>query len=272
MAFTSFFLMNIEPSSVTSILEIEGDTLFVNLLVCLVVDSHILRVLCIEGVILCTYLDVLKLYAIGAVDDDTILSIVYLHIPDVDIAYRHLRETVEVSGTTGCAADDMVDVDIAETRSCLVYLELLYLLALSLIAIVENLNGRLATVIKVEGDDICLNIKHRHVVDIDILYYATTTTGTLEAETYIGAEKLAVAHLDILYTTAHLATYNETAVALEYGTAVYDDILARNAALSSVCILTTLDADTVVAYIESRVDDECILAALQVETITILSV
>ena len=59
---------------------------------------------------------------------------------------------------------------------------------------------------------------------------------------------------------------------LEYGTAVYDDILARNAALSSVSILTTLDADTIIAYIESRIDDKCILAALQVKTITILSV
>ena len=59
---------------------------------------------------------------------------------------------------------------------------------------------------------------------------------------------------------------------LEYGTAVYNDILARNAAFSSVSILTALDADTVIAYIESRVDDECILAALQVKTVTILSV
>ena len=145
---------------IKAILEIEGDTLFVNLLVCLVVDSHILRVLCIEGVILCTNLDVFELHAVSTVDDDTILSIVYLHILDVDVAYRHLWETVEVSSTTGCAADDMVDVDIAEARCCLVYLELLYLLALSLIAIVENLNGRLATVVKVEGDDICLDIKH----------------------------------------------------------------------------------------------------------------
>lgn len=46
---------------------------------------------------------------------------------------------------------------------------------------------------------------------------------------------------------------------LEYGTAVYDDILARNAALSSVSILAALDADTIIAYIESRVDDKCIL-------------
>ena len=222
--------------------------------------------------ILCTNLDVFELHAVSTVDDDTILSIVYLHILDVDVAYRHLWETVEVSCTTGCAADDMVDVDIAEARCCLVYLELLYLLALSLIAIVENLNGRLATVVKVEGDDICLNIKHRHVVDVDILYYATTTAGTLETETYIGAEELAVAHLDILYATTHLATNNETTVPLEYGTAVYDDILARNAALSSVSILTTLDADTIIAYIESRIDDKCILAALQVKTITILSV
>ena len=101
--------------------------------------------------IFCTYLDVFELHAIGTVDDDTILCIVYLHILDVDIAYRHLWETIEVSCTAGCAADDMVDVDIAEARSCLIYLELLYLLALSLIAIVENFYGRLATVIEIEG-------------------------------------------------------------------------------------------------------------------------
>ena len=61
-------------------------------------------------------------------------------------------------------------------------------------------------------------------------------------------------------------------MALEYGAAVYDDIFARNAALSSVSILTALDTDTVIAYIESRVDDECILAALQVKTVTVLGV
>ena len=65
---------------IKAILEIESDTLFVNLLVCLVVDSYILRVLCIEGVIFCTNLDVFELHAVSTVDDDTILSIVYLHI------------------------------------------------------------------------------------------------------------------------------------------------------------------------------------------------
>ena len=109
---------------------------------------------------LCTNFDVFELHAVSTVDDDTILSIVNLHILDVDVAYRHLWKAIEVGSTAGCTADDMVDVDIAEARCCLIYLELLYLLALSLIAIVENLNGRLATVVKVEGDDICLNIKH----------------------------------------------------------------------------------------------------------------
>ena len=75
--------------------------------------------------ILCTNLDVFELHAVSTVDDDTILSIVYLHILDVDVAYRHLWETVEVSCTTGCAADDMVDVDIAEARCCLGKIRLL---------------------------------------------------------------------------------------------------------------------------------------------------
>ncbi len=41
-------------------LEIKGDTLVVYLLVCLAVDSYILRVLGIEGVGLGTYLDVFQ--------------------------------------------------------------------------------------------------------------------------------------------------------------------------------------------------------------------
>ena len=110
--------------------------------------------------VLCTNLDVFELHAICTVDDDAIFCLAYLHILDVAIAYRHPRETVEVSGTTGCAADDMVDVDIAEARSCPLYLKLLYFLTLSLLAIVENFDGRLATVIEIEGDDIGLDIKH----------------------------------------------------------------------------------------------------------------
>ena len=47
---------------------------------------------------------------------------------------------------------------------------------------------------------------------------------------------------------------------LEDCTSVYDDVLARNATLSSISVFTTLDADTVVAHIESRIDDECVLA------------
>ena len=218
------------------------------------------------------YLDVLQGYTLGAVDHDALLGIVHLHVLDADVLHWHLWQTVEVGCTAGTTADYMVDVDVAEGWSCFIHLLHIYQLLLLLVAVVQYFHSRLAAVIEVEGNHVGLDIKHRHILDVDILYYTTTTAGTLETETYIGAEELAVAHLDILYATTHLAANNETTMPLEYGTAVYDDILARNAALSSVSILTALDTDTVIAYIESRIDDKCILAALQVKTITILSI
>ena len=58
----------------------------------------------------------------------------------------------------------------------------------------------------------------------------------------------------------------------EDGTAVDDDILAGLATQTAVLVLTALDADAVVASIELRIDDEGILARLQIERITILGV
>ena len=241
-------------------LEIEGNALFVDLLVGFAVYTHVLRVLGIEGMSLCSYLDILELHVLSTVDHDALFGIVHLQVLDADVLNRHLGQTVEVSSTAGCTADDMVDVDVAEARSSLVDLEYLYLLVLGLVAIVENLNSRLASIIKVEGDYVGLNVEHRHILDEDVLYYAATTTCALESQTYIGTEELAVGNHHVLHTTAHLASYNESAMTLEDCTSVYDDVLARNATLSSVGIFTALDTDTVVAYVESRIDDECVLA------------
>ncbi len=73
---------------------------------------------------------------------DALLGIVHLQVLDADVLYWHLWKTVEVSSTAGSTADDMVDVDIAEARSSSrLPCNLLYLLALGLVAIVEYLNS-----------------------------------------------------------------------------------------------------------------------------------
>ena len=154
----------------------------------------------------------------------------------------------------------MVDIDVAEGRGCLIHLLHIYLLLLLLVAVVQYFHSRLAAVIEVEGNHIGLDIKHRHILDVDILNYATSATGTLETQTYVGAEELAVGYHHVLYAAAHLATNYEAAMTLEYGTAVNDDILASHTAVSAVGILTALDADTIIAHVEGRVHDERVLA------------
>jgi hypothetical protein len=49
-----------------------------------------------------------------------------------------------------------------------------------------------------------------------------------------------------------------------------DDILARFTTTASVFVLTRLDTDTIVAGIEAAVLNQCTVARLQVECITIL--
>ena len=154
----------------------------------------------------------------------------------------------------------MVDVDVAEGWSSFIHLLHIYHLLLLLVAIVQYFHSRLAAIIEVEGNHIGLDIKHRHILDVDILYHAASATGTLEAQTYVGTEELAVGYHHVLHAAAHFATYHEAAMTLEYGTAVNDDILASHAAVSAVGILAALDADAVIAHVEGRVHDERVLA------------
>ena len=93
-------------------LEIKGDSLVIYLFVSLAIHRYVLRILGVEGVGLGTHLDVFQLHTIGAVDNDTLLGIVHLHILDADVLYWHLWKTIEVGGTACATADDVVDVDI----------------------------------------------------------------------------------------------------------------------------------------------------------------
>ena len=115
-----------------------------------------------------------------------------------------------------------------------------------------------------------MDVKHRHVLDVDVFYNTATSTGALESQSDIGAQKLAIAYQDVLDTTAHLATYHEASMSFEYGTTIDNDVFARNTTLSSVCILSTLDADAIVANIESGVDNQGIFTGFQVKSVTIL--
>jgi hypothetical protein len=58
----------------------------------------------------------------------------------------------------------------------------------------------------------------------------------------------------------------------EDGTTVDNDILTGSATTTTVDILTTLDADAIITRIEAGVDDEGILARLEVEGIAILGI
>ena len=216
------------------------------------------------------YLDVLQGYTLGAVDHDALLGIVHLHVLDADVLHRHLWQAIEVGGTASTTADDVVDVDVAEGWGGLIHFLHIHHLLLLLVAIVEHFYRRLASIVEVEGHHIGLDVKHRHIINVYVLYDTASATGTLEAQADIGAEELAVGYHHVLHATAHLATYHEAAVTLENGASIDNHVLARDATLSAIEVLAALDADTIVAHIKGRVDDEGVLARLQVETIAIL--
>ena len=168
------------------------------------------------------------------------------------------------------SAVDVLDVDVAEGwgsdihRLCLDIVHLL--------AAFQYLNHRFSSVVEVESDGIALDVKHGDIVDENVFHYATTSTATLETQTYIGAEELTIRHMDILHATTHLRTYHKAAMACKHSTTVHHHILTRFATLSAVRVLATLDADAIVASIELAIHDKRILARFQVEGITVLCI
>ena len=117
-------------------LEIEGNALFVDLLVGFAVYTHVLRVLGIEGMSLCGYLDILELHVLSTVDHDALFGIVHLQVLDADVLHWHLWKAIEVGGTACATADDVIDIDVAEGWSGFIYFLHIYHLLLLLVAIV----------------------------------------------------------------------------------------------------------------------------------------
>ena len=109
-------------------------------------------------------------------------------------------------------------------------------------------------------------------MNIDTFYYTATSTGTLEAQTYIRTQESTVSYIDVLYATRHFATYYETTVTVQYGVVFYNHILARFAASATVFIFSRFDTDSIVTGIKDIVDNQRVLARFQVQCITILGV
>ena len=74
--------------------------------------------------------------------------------------------------------------------------------------------------------------------DKDILNHTTTATTALETKTHISTEETTVAHLDILYSTGHLAADHEAAMSMEYDTVVNNQVLAWPCSSTAVLILS----------------------------------
>ena len=66
--------------------------------------------------------------------------------------------------------------------------------------------------------------------------------------------------MDIAYAATHLAAYHKTAMTLEHGTSMHDDILAWHTTLAAIGILATLDAYTIITYIKGGIYNQSILA------------
>ena len=170
------------------------------------------------------------------------------NVLQVDALDRHLRQAIELHGTSGTIADHILNIDVAEDGSLLSHRSLGGVVRI--VTISQHLSHRLATIVHVEGDGIGLDVRHGDVTDEDILHDTTTSTGRLEAQAHISAQELTALHQDVTDTTTHLRAHYETTMASEDRTSVDHHILAGTSPTTTVSILTTLDADAIVARIE----------------------
>ena len=215
--------------------------------------------------------DVVDGHALGLTDDNALFGLADHDVLHADIVNRHLRQTVEEHGSTGSVADYVADVNVAEGRGLLcdggyIGLHALCNLLFSLFT------SSLAAVEEVEQEWLVRNINHVNAVDVDVFYHDTTTTGTLEAKTYIGTEEGAVGYVNILHTTRHLTTYYKTSMAMEYDVVSHNHVLAGLTTTATVSILARFDTDGIVTRIKDAAGNQSITARLQVECIAVLRI
>ena len=235
------------------------------------VDFHVFGVLDLQDFPLGLDLGVVDGHVLGLADDDALAGAVDDHVLDADVADGHFGQPVEEHGSAHVAGGDVRDVDVTEGRRLLGdgRYGSLHAVGQFLFALFA---GSLATIEEVEQQGFVGDVNHVDAVDVDVFHHAAASAGTLEAETYVGAQEGTVGHVDVLDAARHLTAHHKAAVAVEHDVVLHDDILAGLSASASVFVLARLDADGIVARIEGVVHNQGVGARLQVERVAVLRV
>ena len=124
--------------------------------------------------------------------------------------------------------------------------------------------GSFATIKQIEEQRFVRYINHVDIVNVDSLYNTAASSGALEAQAYVCAEESTVCYIDVFYAAGHFTAYNEAAMAVQYCVILYDNILARFTAFTSVLVFAGFDTDGIVTGIEYIIDYQRILAGFQI--------
>ena len=206
-------------------------------------------------------LDVASEMNLGSLDRDE------ERVGEREIGYWHLREAIKIYGTGGTLTDDIGYEEIAEAgrlvgggRD-----------GVGRRGVGVGLSGDgLIGIIEVESKGIARDVDHVDILDEDILDDTTASASTLEAQPGVGAIEEAVADQDVASPAAHLAADDETSMTMQDDTAFDENILTRHVPATPLLVLAALDADGVIADIESRLSNYDTLATLEVEAVAIL--
>ena len=170
----------------------------------------------------------------------------------------------------GPTAHHMLDVDVAEHGSTLPYR--LCSDVVDALTALQLLDDRLSAIEQVESDGIAQDVGHGDIANVDVFHHTAATPATLETQTGIGAQELAVIDPYIAHTAAHLAAHDETAMTIEHRATVHHHILGGTSTAAPLLISSALEADAVVAGIERGVNHQHIAARLHIDGITILRI
>ena len=117
---------------------------------------------------------------------------------DVDILDRHFRQTVEQDSTSYVLCCNVLDENVAESRSFFCYgRNLLFCRVVVTVAFTRSISA----IEQVENQSFVRDVDHVDVVDMDVFYYTTTSAGTLETQADISSQECTVVYVDVLYTT-----------------------------------------------------------------------
>ena len=202
---------------------------------------------------------VVKAY-VGRLGEESALTGGHGGVGERDVLDGHFGEAVKLDGDTRSSRFDAVDEDVAESRGAFVDS--------------GHVGGGAAVgcVVEVEEQGFMAYFEHVYVVDVDILHESATTAVALETKAYVGADELAIGHLDVAHSARHFTADHEAAVALEDTAAVDEDVLGRDGAGASYLIFARLDAHGIVTYIKGGTGDDDVAARLDVHGVGVLRV